>query len=171
MSLQYADVQAQLKVRPVGGALWLFSQRSIDFGRPDALLPAGHQRLPGEPGLFPSSLLSGCLTPQLGFDQGRLRWTCAHPAPLTLRARRAGQERRQGQADGPHTGRHTALPRCRTCTLLPRAEWRAPVQYACMFISAGEPGNVKKIQASVAAARKVFRVMRVRWRPPMPAAP
>ena len=35
-------------------------------------------------------------------------------------------------------------------------------QYACMFISAGEPGNVKKIQASVATARKVFRIMRVR---------
>ena len=35
------------------------------------------------------------------------------------------------------------------------------VQYACMFISAGEAGNAKKIQASVAAARKVFRVFRV----------
>ncbi|KXZ52234.1 hypothetical protein GPECTOR_10g865 [Gonium pectorale] len=29
-----------------------------------------------------------------------------------------------------------------------------------MFISAGEPGNVKKVQASVTAARKIFRVMR-----------
>lgn len=29
-----------------------------------------------------------------------------------------------------------------------------------MFVSAGEPGNIKKIQASVTAARKVFRVMR-----------
>ncbi|KAK9814890.1 hypothetical protein WJX73_001456 [Symbiochloris irregularis] len=36
----------------------------------------------------------------------------------------------------------------------------ALIQYACMFISAGEPGNAKKIQASVAAARKVFRVFR-----------
>lgn len=31
-----------------------------------------------------------------------------------------------------------------------------------MFVAAGEPGNVKKIQASVATARKVFRIMRVR---------
>jgi hypothetical protein len=30
-----------------------------------------------------------------------------------------------------------------------------------LFISAGEPGNIKKVQASVTAARKVFRVMRV----------
>ncbi|KAG2435495.1 hypothetical protein HYH02_011790 [Chlamydomonas schloesseri] len=36
----------------------------------------------------------------------------------------------------------------------------ALVQYACLFISAGEPGNIKKIQASVTAARKVFRIMR-----------
>lgn len=36
------------------------------------------------------------------------------------------------------------------------------LQYACMFLSAGEPGNLKKVQASVTAARKVFRVMRVR---------
>lgn len=36
----------------------------------------------------------------------------------------------------------------------------ALVQYACMFLSAGEPGNIKKIQASVTAARKVFRIMR-----------
>ncbi|GMH42037.1 hypothetical protein BSKO_09956 [Bryopsis sp. KO-2023] len=36
----------------------------------------------------------------------------------------------------------------------------ATIQYACMFLSAGEAGNVKKIQASVAAARKVFRVMK-----------
>lgn len=32
-----------------------------------------------------------------------------------------------------------------------------------MFISAGEPGNAKKIQASVAAARKVFRILGVRY--------
>lgn len=38
----------------------------------------------------------------------------------------------------------------------------ATVQYAAMFISAGQAGDVKKIQASVAAARKVFRIMRVR---------
>mmetsp|Transcript_14982 Transcript_14982/g.32478 ORF Transcript_14982/g.32478 Transcript_14982/m.32478 type:complete len:241 (+) Transcript_14982:194-916(+) len=36
----------------------------------------------------------------------------------------------------------------------------ALIQYACMFLSAGEPGNIKKIQTSVTAARKVFRVMR-----------
>jgi len=36
----------------------------------------------------------------------------------------------------------------------------ALVQYLCMFLSAGEPGNLKKIQASVTAARKVFRIMR-----------
>lgn len=36
----------------------------------------------------------------------------------------------------------------------------AAVQYAAMFISAGSPGDAKKIQASVAAARKVFRIMR-----------
>ena len=36
------------------------------------------------------------------------------------------------------------------------------LQYACLFLSAGEPGNIKKIQASVTAARKVFRIMRVR---------
>lgn len=36
----------------------------------------------------------------------------------------------------------------------------ALIQYACMFISAGEPGNIKKVQASVTAARKIFRVMR-----------
>lgn len=35
------------------------------------------------------------------------------------------------------------------------------LQYTCMFISAGEPGNAKKIQASVAAARKVFRILGV----------
>lgn len=34
-------------------------------------------------------------------------------------------------------------------------------QYACLFASAGEPGNLKKVQASVTAARKVFRIMRV----------
>lgn len=36
----------------------------------------------------------------------------------------------------------------------------ALIQYACMFLSAGEPGQIKKIQASVTAARKVFRVLR-----------
>lgn len=36
----------------------------------------------------------------------------------------------------------------------------ALVQYLCMFLSAGEPGTLKKIQASVTAARKVFRIMR-----------
>jgi hypothetical protein len=36
-----------------------------------------------------------------------------------------------------------------------------PLQYAAMFVAAGEPGNVKKVQASVATARKVFRIMRV----------
>lgn len=34
-------------------------------------------------------------------------------------------------------------------------------QYAAMFVSAGEPGNAKKVQVSVAAARKVFRVFGV----------
>mmetsp|Transcript_16710 Transcript_16710/g.28681 ORF Transcript_16710/g.28681 Transcript_16710/m.28681 type:complete len:237 (+) Transcript_16710:118-828(+) len=34
------------------------------------------------------------------------------------------------------------------------------IQYVCMFLSANEPGNIKKIQASVTAARKVFRIMR-----------
>ncbi|KAF5833224.1 peroxisomal biogenesis factor 11 [Dunaliella salina] len=36
----------------------------------------------------------------------------------------------------------------------------ALIQYVCMFLSANEPGNIKKVQASVTAARKVFRVMR-----------
>jgi hypothetical protein len=31
-----------------------------------------------------------------------------------------------------------------------------------MFVAAGQPGDVKKLQASVATARKVFRIMRVR---------
>ena len=34
-------------------------------------------------------------------------------------------------------------------------------QYVLMFIANGEPGNVRKAMASVAAARKVFRVFRV----------
>ena len=38
----------------------------------------------------------------------------------------------------------------------------AAAQYALMFIANGEPGNVRKAMASVAAARKVFRVFRVR---------
>ena len=36
------------------------------------------------------------------------------------------------------------------------------LQYAAMFVAAGQAGDVKKVQASVAAARKVFRIMRVR---------
>ncbi|KAF8059207.1 lvsF [Scenedesmus sp. PABB004] len=36
----------------------------------------------------------------------------------------------------------------------------ALVQYLCLYLSAGEPGNLKKVQASVTAARKVFRIMR-----------
>lgn len=36
-----------------------------------------------------------------------------------------------------------------------------PTQYACLMISAGEPGNAKKVQTSVAAGRKVFRILRV----------
>eukprot|EP00210_Caulerpa_lentillifera_P005690 g5442.t1 len=36
----------------------------------------------------------------------------------------------------------------------------ATIQYACLFLSAGEPGQIKKIQASVAAARKVFRILK-----------
>lgn len=35
------------------------------------------------------------------------------------------------------------------------------VQYAAMFVSAGEAGDAKKVQTSVAAARKVFRIFRV----------
>lgn len=34
-------------------------------------------------------------------------------------------------------------------------------QYAAMFVSAGEPGNAKRVQVSVAAARKVFRIFGV----------
>lgn len=41
----------------------------------------------------------------------------------------------------------------------------AAPQYAAMFVSAGEPGNAKKVQVSVAAARKVFRVFGVRFVP------
>ena len=36
----------------------------------------------------------------------------------------------------------------------------ALVQYAAMFVSAGEAGKAKKVQVSVAAARKVFRILR-----------
>ncbi|KDD73237.1 peroxisomal biogenesis factor 11 [Helicosporidium sp. ATCC 50920] len=36
----------------------------------------------------------------------------------------------------------------------------ATVQYAAMLISAGEAGDAKKVQASVATARKVFRILR-----------
>jgi hypothetical protein len=35
------------------------------------------------------------------------------------------------------------------------------LQYLCLFLSAGQPGQLKKVQASVTAARKVFRIMRV----------
>jgi hypothetical protein len=38
---------------------------------------------------------------------------------------------------------------------------RACAQYVLMFLANGEPGNVRKAMASVAAARKVFRVFRV----------
>lgn len=37
-----------------------------------------------------------------------------------------------------------------------------------MFVSAGEPGNAKKVQVSVAAARKVFRIFGVRTSPALP---
>ena len=50
------------------------------------------------------------------------------------------------------------------CTLVAQVSVPLSMQYTCMFISAGEPGNAKKIQASVAAARKVFRVFGVRSR-------
>jgi len=36
----------------------------------------------------------------------------------------------------------------------------AAVQYAAMFIAAGAAGDAKKVQVSVATARKVFRIMR-----------
>lgn len=36
----------------------------------------------------------------------------------------------------------------------------ATIQYVCLFVSAGEPGNAKKVQASLAAGRKVFRFAR-----------
>lgn len=36
----------------------------------------------------------------------------------------------------------------------------ATLQYVAMFIAAGEPGKARSIAASVAAARKVFRVLR-----------
>jgi hypothetical protein len=35
------------------------------------------------------------------------------------------------------------------------------LQYLCLFLSAGQPGQLKRVQASVTAARKVFRIMRV----------
>lgn len=34
------------------------------------------------------------------------------------------------------------------------------IQFACMFLSNGEPGQLRSIMASVGAARKVFRIMR-----------
>ena len=40
----------------------------------------------------------------------------------------------------------------------------AAVQYAAMFASAGQPGDIKRIQVSVATARKVFRLLKVRER-------
>lgn len=36
----------------------------------------------------------------------------------------------------------------------------ALVQYLCLYLSAGQPGNLKKVQTSVTAARKIFRIMR-----------
>lgn len=45
------------------------------------------------------------------------------------------------------------------CFLLPVS--CCPPQYLCLFLSAGQPGQLKKVQASVTAARKVFRIMRV----------
>ena len=36
----------------------------------------------------------------------------------------------------------------------------ATVQYECQLLSAGEPGDLKKIQGSFASARKVFRIMK-----------
>ncbi|KAK2076171.1 hypothetical protein QBZ16_001103 [Prototheca wickerhamii] len=36
----------------------------------------------------------------------------------------------------------------------------AAVQYAAMFASAGQPGDIKRIQVSVATARKVFRILK-----------
>jgi hypothetical protein len=57
-------------------------------------------------------------------------------------------------------------PPLHTCaTRLP-----ALLQYLCMFLSAGEPGQLKKVQASVTAARKVFRIMRVSGAPAAPPA-
>lgn len=41
------------------------------------------------------------------------------------------------------------------------------VQYVCMFLSAGNPGMLKDIQVKVAAARKVFRILKAR--PPLNA--
>lgn len=41
-----------------------------------------------------------------------------------------------------------------------RDKLTAAVQYAAMFVSAGEAGDAKKVQTSVAAARKVFRIFR-----------
>ena len=76
-----------------------------------------------------------------------------------------GKGRRQGQADRLDTGGDGAPSL--TCAvpslivfLFMTFDCFVP-QYTCMFISAGEPGNAKKIQASVAAARKVFRVFGV----------
>lgn len=87
-----------------------------------------------------------------------------------------------GHAERVHDHRHTSVlvlhtcaplaaspPLARPCALyqLPHPHAAAPprhqpcLQYAAMFVAAGQPGNVKKIQASVATARKVFRIMRV----------
>jgi len=70
----------------------------------------------------------------------------ARPAP---RSRKGPPMRRSGHA-GPR----------RSSGRRPDAAVRA--QYAAMFVSAGEPGNAKKVQVSVAAARKVFRIFGVR---------
>ena len=52
---------------------------------------------------------------------------------------------------------------CRPLTAACRRR-RTSAQYVCMFLNNGEPGQLKKVQASVTAARKVFRVMRVSLR-------
>jgi hypothetical protein len=47
------------------------------------------------------------------------------------------------------------------CVLLRLLTCLFLLQYLCLFLSAGQPGQLKKVQASVTAARKVFRIMRV----------
>lgn len=79
-----------------------------------------------------------------------------------------GQVGWQGQAFGGSSGTANEHRFLRACSLAsrPNAELTSPtsplpVQYAAMFVAAGQPGDVKKVQASVATARKVFRIMRV----------